>query len=229
MEADSPPTHSPRRPHSHIQRLEQELANWDKLWREAIEQLTRVTPFPSVLVCDPESQRVSLELLIQEVCKIALHPRDSPDYRELSGRFRENQKEIELLRSANSSLKDELETLRNSHEREMVAVSKRIDRFQSMVTEIIQMRAQQPSRIHESPLSPIPVQSAVPEKVVHFKAHRAKSVGARRTPTLDSFTNPHLNDLIARYTKSPRTPKNPRVSLYERSVKDASQSARSKK
>jgi hypothetical protein len=205
----------------HEQGALEELAKWNEFWQDAIGNLTKVTPFPPILVCDPDAQRSSLLVLVQEVCRIALNPHESSNYCQLAGQLHRSEGQAEALRAENSSLRKELETLKAIHEKEMAGISKRIDRFQLLLTEFHETQTALASVTAKEQRPPSPVR-----KVIRSKPHRAKSVGSPRGPDPSSLADPHLDRLISQYTKSPKTPVKPPFSLHEKSAATAFPSQR---
>jgi hypothetical protein len=120
--------------------------------------------------------------------------------------------QVEALRVENSSLKKELQALKTIHEKEIGVISKRIDRFQSLLSEMHETTIALGSfSLEEQP----PV---VLRKIVRLKPHRSKSAGSARAPDPSSLSDPHLDKLISQYTKSPRTPATPAISPHQKSL-----------
>lgn len=198
------PDISQKSPLSHLKRLENEVAQWNRFWQCTVDSLTKVTRCPSILVVDAETQRASVGQLINEVCHVALHPQDSSAYRCLSTRLQQSEEELAQLRIANRSLHVKLGRRANAHKSELSTISKRIDHFQSFVTEI---HTAHPAIDHES--QPLKRSSQSRANFSHLEFDAALS-------------NPRIDELIAHCTKNQSKW---RLSCYERAVRATQQRA----
>jgi hypothetical protein len=238
---DRPVAYEPPKPYVEV--LRQELSDWDQLWADVVPELVKVTSFPSILVYDRESERRSLRLLLTEICRIALSPKESADYRHLESLCASSRARIDALEQENNRLRQELLAQEQSHQSELARISERIDRFQSMVSILGEARGsifngERPDRSVPSASILTAVHPERQKRLTNTSVtERRRSMPPKREPvkraappkkkkfSLDDLqSDTHVNELIARYTKTPKAKKKTAQSLAERSIKPHSSS-----
>jgi hypothetical protein len=118
-----------------VQVADPEVHEWDNLWHQLVEELSKITPFPTFLVRTPESQRKALAALTHAVCKIAASPMQSPEYVKLSQQYSESCDKIRSLEQENANLRSKLIRMKADHNHELSKVSQRLDTFEVLAAE----------------------------------------------------------------------------------------------
>lgn len=130
--------------------LQDQLDKWHELWQDLVRKMTKVTPFPPFLVRNSELARKSLRIMTKDVVKIARHPTQSKEYKELEELMLKQRKRIEELESENQSLKNEIQELKNSQEEDIKTISDRVCGLENLVVEFIQNRNETDLLIRDS-------------------------------------------------------------------------------
>lgn len=130
--------------------LQDQLDKWHELWHDLVHKMTKVTPFPPFLVRSSELARKSLRMMTKEVVKIARHPKESKEYKELQELVAMQRRRIEELECENRNLKSEVQELRENQQQDAKEISDRIGDVESLVVEFIQNRNETDLLIRDS-------------------------------------------------------------------------------
>ncbi|OHT16866.1 hypothetical protein TRFO_41512 [Tritrichomonas foetus] len=113
-----------------------EINKWNETWKFIVDKLTEITCFPPILVQSADEQRKSLQLLVESVCEIAKHPKDSQEYKDLTHELELRDQKITELNQKNSSLKSEIELLKNRNKEEISHFTKKIEILENYALQI---------------------------------------------------------------------------------------------